>query len=140
LHLPFWAALCAAIRRSIASFYTTQCNAADTQSLRTTHYSGTCAHTPRCPLPIPFHVHQLFAHSFKCNPTVTSPKSTYICLKHNFAHPHPVSKATCYRHIEEAETKEEKQLTPTSFQSRLTGCQLHGSPRSHHPSHGQKAA
>ena len=35
----------------------------------------------------------------------------YICLcrKHNFGRPHPVSKATWYRHIEEADTEEEKQ-------------------------------
>ena len=35
----------------------------------------------------------------------------YICLcrKHNFGRPHPVSKATWYRHIEEANTEEEKQ-------------------------------
>jgi len=32
-----------------------------------------------------------------------------LCLKHNFGRPHLVSKATWYRHIEEAETEEEKQ-------------------------------
>ena len=32
-----------------------------------------------------------------------------LCLKHNFGHPHSVSKATWYCHIEEAKTEEEKQ-------------------------------
>jgi len=46
----------------------------------------------------------------------------YICLchKHNFGRPHPVSKATWYRHIEEADTEEEKQHLRASRADRLS--------------------
>ena len=44
-----------------------------------------------------------------------------LCIKHNFGRPHQVSKATWYRHIEEAETKEEKQRLRSSRPDRPSG-------------------
>ena len=44
-----------------------------------------------------------------------------LCIKHNFGHLHQVSKATWYRHIEEAETEEEKQCLRSSRPDRPSG-------------------
>jgi len=48
------------------------------------------------------------------------PEYVCLCLKHNFGRPHSVSKATWYRHIEEAETEEEKQRLRASRVDQLT--------------------